>query len=1015
MDTGTNPRRWFVGKLAELLAAAGRPSQAELLSFDRERDNALSRSSLSDLLSGKFKKAPPWERIAAYGRACVAAGHAHGTDLPLETTLKRLRAYHDILTEQLETDSRHPAARLRQSRPEAPQQPTPSRRMFGAVPVRADGFQVREVAEQLTRTVDGRGTTALAGAATIPTIVLTGLGGVGKTQVAAHHAHTRWDADDVDLLLWISARSRDAIIAAYTDVAVDLLGADPATPERAWRRLLAWLAETSRRWLIVFDDLQQPAHITGLWPPHSAVGQVVLTTRRRDAVLRGHRRQIVEVGLYTPIEGLNYLVEKLPARARTDSDKATLAELAGDLGHLPLALAQAAAYLINKPLLSTAGYRVRLAERRTALRDILPEVHELPDEHEQTVAATWAISIDAANQLAPAGLAQPVLELTSLLDSSGIPAAAFSTEAVTNHLAERLGRDLTAEQAQAGLESLHRFSLLSLDPQEPPHAIRVHALVQRVVRDSLDEEALADLAWAAADALLALWPDIESDHELREALRSNTAVLRETAEQGLWCSVGHPLLWRALESLGDAGLLDSAITAATQLHDCALRYFGADHPDTLAARARLAAWRGAAGDPTGAARALEELLADRLRLQGPDHADTLSTNANLAAWRGESGDPAGAAETLEEVLADQLRILGPANPNTLVTRNNIAYWRGEAGDPAGAAELLDVLLADYLRVLGPDDLGTLTTRNSLARWRAEAGDPLGAAAALEDLLADRLRILGPDHPHTLSTRASLAGRRGDAGDPGGAAEALEELLADYLRIVGPSHPDALSTRSGIAHWSGESGDVTRACEAFEELLADQLQILGPDHPQTLGTRSNVAFWRARAGDFTGAVVALEELLTDQLQILGPDHPQTLGTRGNLAALRERAGDAAADVIDTLEEVLADQLRVLGRDHPHTLRTRNNLADLRGQAGDPAAAVDALEEVLADQLRILGPDHPQTLTVRANLAAWQAEAGDPAAARDALERLLSDQVRVLGPNHLDTLNTRRYLADHGESE
>ncbi|GIF08888.1 hypothetical protein [Actinoplanes siamensis] len=69
--------------------------------------------------------------------------------------------------------------------------------------------------------------------------------------------------------------------------------------------------------------------------------------------------------------------------------------LAADLGYLPLALAQAAAYLLDRRL-SCAGYRARLADQRRQLADLVPEEGALPDEHQATVAATWALSIDLA-------------------------------------------------------------------------------------------------------------------------------------------------------------------------------------------------------------------------------------------------------------------------------------------------------------------------------------------------------------------------------------------------------------------------------------------------------------------------------------------------------------------------------------------------------------------------------------------------------------------------------------------
>jgi hypothetical protein len=229
---------------------------------------------------------------------------------------------------------------------------------------------------------------------------------------------------------------------------------------------------------------------------------VWISARTRDAALHGHHRRIVDVDLFTPAEALTYLTEKLPARARTDTAITELAGLAEDLGFLPLALAQASAHLTNEPLLATVDYRAGLANRRTALRDVLPTERDLPDEHQQTVAATWSLSIEAADQLDPAGLARPVLELASLLDPADIPVSVFTVDTVVPYLGVRLVREANAEDVLGGLECLQRFSLLALDPGHVHRAVRVHALVQRAVRDTIPADALGELAQADANALL---------------------------------------------------------------------------------------------------------------------------------------------------------------------------------------------------------------------------------------------------------------------------------------------------------------------------------------------------------------------------------------------------------------------------------------------------------------------------------------------------------------------------------
>ncbi|MFE1873011.1 hypothetical protein ACFW9N_19205 [Streptomyces sp. NPDC059496] len=112
-------------------------------------------------------------------------------------------------------------------------------------------------------------------------------------------------------------------------------------------------------------------------PDERPLGRTVLTTRRRDAARIAHGRP-VPVGLFTPIEATRYLRQALALHERRD-DTAELAALAKDLGYLPLALSQAAAYLDDTHL-DAACYRARLADRARRLSQLLPEPGTLPDD-----------------------------------------------------------------------------------------------------------------------------------------------------------------------------------------------------------------------------------------------------------------------------------------------------------------------------------------------------------------------------------------------------------------------------------------------------------------------------------------------------------------------------------------------------------------------------------------------------------------------------------------------------------
>ncbi|MEU4562924.1 hypothetical protein AB0F72_31475 [Actinoplanes sp. NPDC023936] len=128
------------------------------------------------------------------------------------------------------------------------------------------------------------------------------------------------------------------------------------------------------------------------------------------------------------------------------------------------------------------GKTQRLNDRKRPLRDVLPAEDALPDAHSVTVAATWALSIDAADRLPPRGVARSLIAVAALLDPNGIPAGLFTAEAMIRYVRRSTGRDMDGETITDGLRNLHRLSLVTHDPNA--RHVRVHALVQRTTREA---------------------------------------------------------------------------------------------------------------------------------------------------------------------------------------------------------------------------------------------------------------------------------------------------------------------------------------------------------------------------------------------------------------------------------------------------------------------------------------------------------------------------------------------------
>lgn len=631
------------------------------------------------------------------------------------------------------------------------------------------------------------------------THVLTGMGGVGKTQLAAQFVRRLLAHDELDVLVWVTPSDRSAVIAAYAEAGRKLLLADGSEDtESAATAFANWMEWTDKQWLVVLDDLESPAAASGWWPPSRRQGRTLVTTRRRDGAFRTDERTVLDIDLFTPDEATEYLLQATGSAGGPRADAAALAE---ELGFLPLATAQAAAFIRESNGINCATYRQLLSDRRRPLAALLPPEDALPDDHRVTVAAAWAISVDAANAREPRGLAGSVLTVAALLEANIIPDRLFVTEAVMSHLAAATGSEIKGSAVTEALRNLNRLSLIAYAPTEG--VVRVHALVQRATRDQAGGSDMASAAEAAAEALVAVWPDIERDAGLSQVLRANAASLYANTGDLLISTAVHPVLFRATRSLGDGGQAAEAV------------------------------------------RSLGDLLSDCMRVLGPRHADTLTTRNNMAWWRGEAGDVPSAIAEFQELLADRTEILGPYHVNTLATRHNLAVWLEHAGDLDGAITTYEDLLADYLTVLGPEHIDTLNTRSLLALARGRGGDYPGAVVALEELVTDQIRALGEGHPSILNTRSHLALAWAGAGNHRRALEAEEVLLVDQTRVLGPDHPWTLITRFNLALTQWRIGWADRALATLEGLLADEIRVLGPKHIRTMDTSRQLDQWRAR--------------------------------------------------------------------------------------------------------------------------------------------------------------------------
>ncbi|MEV8090377.1 tetratricopeptide repeat protein [Streptomyces nigra] len=864
---------------------------------------------------------------------------------------------------------------------------------IGEPPPTAAWFQDREVMAALRETVHDNGMTVVCQ-------ILAGMGGVGKSQLAARYAQQRLEAGSLDLLVWVSATSRDAVISGYARAARAVLPESALTegPEAAARAFLEWLDAAPAppcRWLVVLDDVPDPATLDGLWPPVTALGRTMLTTRRPDAALFTEHRHRVTVGLYEEAEALSYLRRSLAGRKRAETDE-ELAGLAADLGYLPVALAQAGAYVTDASM-PVAEYRGLLADQTVPLAELAPEDDALPDAYHLPMAKVWALSVDRADRLRPPGLARPMLQLISLLSPDGIPEAVLtSASALTYLTAARAAatpgtvppRDVTEHEARQTLRALRRLSLVTHEPGDPHQGVRVHQLVQRATRDDLPVDRRDGLVRCLAGALAEVWPDMDADPELAQVLRASALALIGTSGDLLRRERVHPVLDLFGHSLGHSGQAAAAREYFEDLLAAATPSLGPDHPDLLNVRNGLAHWTGEAGDNKGALAAYDALVADARRL-AVDEAFVLVLRSHRAWWLGRAGAYQAAVAECQELLPEMRRVLGEDHQATFALEQASAHWQWHSPHRTGQDLAGYHRRVDHARQMyGPDHPKTFEAREGLGLAYERAGEPDEALNLYRVLLADMDRVLGAKHPWTLTARRGAAGARDATGDTAGAIAELRSLLPAMTQVLGEEDMECLTVRLELAGMRGRHEGADVAVGMLTELLEDIRRIVGPEGQGVSSVVSHLARWRGEAGDLIGAVEAARE----NLRLLqGAEHVEEYIVDRARTGLRRwllRTIDEAQDLDRAGRRAAADELHDALRECP--------------EAGD------AHREYIAVLTSQLGPGAPPTLTARRHLAHWRGRTGDPSGAERDLLALLADQSRSLGPHAYDTLITRHAL-------
>jgi len=878
-----------------------------------------------------------------------------------------------------------------------------------------------------------------------PPIVLSGMGGIGKTQLAIHCLHRIQTASAVNCFRF-EAETPDRLDAAYRSFYMEIVrkpseeivknvqvtmevgdvkaGRDAIiggvviqqpelTPDDVRSIVKAWFTNHPDC-ILVYDNVKDYESIQKFLPKSG--GQVMILTRRADwpanftvHCLSGLKR----------VDSVKLLIEL----GQIKGEDKSVAELANKLEDLPLALAQAGAYMrYNK---ETAESYLKLYSKYRG--EMLAESTMPAGIAHVPVMVTWEMSLKEIDQQDASGTIRTLFTLCAY----GAPEGTLKI--LLQHYLEEKNVPEPELKVNDAIQRLKNYSLLEVS--EDGKKLVVHRLIQEVTRIHHENERMLRrddlITWYTPWLVITekQFDFLDSDKESIDYLTQALTVLKHQERlfpeeennknlilanlkkragavlfyQGFYYSAKEQFEYalkiqkncNGLEHISIAGTLNDlavsygnlgSVKKECDLLEHALRiieaHYGKNHIKLTKVLGNLGNAYAALGNYTMGRECLERTLKIEEMHYGKDHIEVATTLVNLGDDYGLSGDYIKMRNYTERGFKIMESYYGEEHVNVAIALSRLGIAYGFLGDHKKACEYLERALKIEETHYGKDHIKVAKTFNELGIAYDSVGDHKKAREYLEDALKMKEAYYGKDHIEVANPLISLGIVYRSLGNYKKGREYLEHALKIEEAHYGKDHVKVANTLINLGIIYHLLGDHKKVHEYLEYGLKNEEAYYGKNHIKLAKTLTNLGVVYGSLGDYKKAREYLERALKIGEAYYGKDHVNVDKTLISLGIVYGSLGDHKK-ARECLEHALKIDETHYGKDHVKIANTLIKLGIAYGALGKDKRQREVLERALKIFMNspYYGKNHPDTQAIIRQLSSMSLVA-------QALQRLFA---------------------------